>query len=70
MLMAFLKKANVNFEDMQSDYRFTEDISGGDDVYSIYMAKKKTGKPKDDYPSKWIILVLNVGMLSLDQEIA
>ena len=37
---------------MQSEFRFAEDISGGDDVYSIYMAKKKNGNPKDDYPSK------------------
>lgn len=23
----------------------------GDDVYDIYMAKKDSGKPKDDYPN-------------------
>ena len=52
MLMRFLKEANENFKEIQSKYRFDEDISGGDDVYAVYMAKKKTGKPKDDYPSK------------------
>ena len=51
--MRFLKEANANFKELQSKYRFDEDISGGDDVYAVYMAKKKTGKPKDDYPSKW-----------------
>ena len=52
MLMRFLTEANLNFKELQSEYRFDEDISGGDDVYAIYMGKKKTGKPKDDYPSK------------------
>lgn len=37
---------------MQIADRLDEDTSGGDELYEIYMAKKKTGKPKDDYPNQ------------------
>jgi len=52
MLLSAVREANTDFEDMQLPIRFTEDLSGGDEVYDIYMAKKKNGKPKNDYPSK------------------
>lgn len=52
MLLIALQEVNKKFEDMQSDYRFIESAELGEDVYEIMMAKKKTGKPKDDYPSK------------------
>lgn len=52
MLLTGLNEANKRFEDMQSDFRFIENIELGEEVYEIMMAKKKTGKPKDDYPSK------------------
>ena len=34
--------------------RFIQKIDGGEDVYDVYMAKKKSGKPKDGEPSKFI----------------
>ena len=47
-----LTEANQRFEEMQSDVRFTKNIELGEDVYDVYMAKKKSGKPKDGEPSK------------------
>ena len=52
MLIRFLQEANSYFKEMQSDYRLWEE-STSDELYEVYMAKKKTGNPKDDYPSKY-----------------
>ena len=38
-------------EEIQSQMRLKEDLSGGEKDYDIYQASKK-GLPKDDYPSK------------------
>ena len=52
MLIRFLQEANHYFNEMQSEYRLWDE-STNDDLYEVYMAKKKTGNPKDDYPSKY-----------------
>jgi hypothetical protein len=52
MIMSAIKQANNDFIQLGLPQRFTEDISQGDVVYDIYMAKKDNGKPKDDYPSR------------------
>lgn len=55
MIFKAIQVCNNHFEDFEISHRFTEDLSGGDEVYDVYMAKKKKGKmglPKDDYPSK------------------
>ena len=52
MLLTGLCEANKRFEEMQSEHRFVENVELGEDVYDVYMAKKKTGKPKDGEPSK------------------
>ena len=31
--------------------RFTENIELGEEVYDVFMAKKKSGKPKDEEPN-------------------
>jgi len=51
LLLTGLNEANKLFEEMQSETRFVESIEGGEEVYDVYMAKKKTGKPKDGEPN-------------------
>lgn len=53
MLLTGLQEANHHFEEMQSPWRFVENIELGEEVYDVYMAKKKSGKPKDGEPSKY-----------------
>ena len=52
MLLMGLTEANQRLEEMQSERRFIRNINLGEEVYDVYMAKKKTGKPKDGEPSK------------------
>ena len=52
MLLTGLTEANQKFEEMQSEVRFIRDITLGEEVYDVYQAKKKSGKPKDEEPSK------------------
>ena len=54
LLLTGLHEANKLLEEMQSEARFVESVEGGEEVYDVYMAKKKTGKPKDGEPSKCI----------------
>ena len=42
---------NDQFKEAGSPYRLKEDLSGGEDDYDMYAARKN-GKAKDDYPSK------------------
>lgn len=49
--MIGLAEANRFLEDMQSEFRFKESIDLGEEVYDIYSAKKKNGKPKDGDPN-------------------
>ena len=58
MLLIGLAEANSFLEEMQSDFRFKEDLSLGEYVYDLYTAKKKNGKPKDGDPSKLIYLLI------------
>lgn len=51
MLLSGIAEANRRFEEMQSEMRFLSNIDGGEDVYDVYMAKKKSGKPKDGEPN-------------------
>ena len=55
LLLTGLNEANKFFEDIQSDLRFLENVDLGEEVYDVYMAKKKTGKPKDGEPSKSLV---------------
>ena len=48
-----LTEANQRFDEMQSEVRFIRDVSLGEEVYDVYQAKKKSGKPKDEEPSKF-----------------
>ena len=52
MLLNGLMEANRRFEEAQSSRRFIENVELGEEVYDVYMAKKKSGKPKDGEPSK------------------
>lgn len=52
MLLTGLNEVNQRLEEMQSEYRFIRNIELGEEVYDVYMAKKKSGKPKDGEPSK------------------
>ena len=52
MLLTGLIEANKRFEEMESEVRFIENVELGEEVYDVYMAKKKSGKPKDGEPSK------------------
>ena len=63
MLLSGIAEANRRFEEMQSEMRFLSNIDGGEDVYDVYMAKKKSGKPKDGEPSKFFLLQSSVLLL-------
>lgn len=52
MLSKAIVECNESLEAAELTHRFTTDISQGDEIYDVYMAKKKNGKPKSDYPSK------------------
>ena len=44
---------------MQSELRFTEredliEVAERDMLFEMFSTKKKTGKPKDEEPSKWL----------------
>ena len=52
MLSKAIEDANRVFRAMAVPFRFTEEITWGDDVYDVYMSKKKHGRPKTGYPSK------------------
>jgi len=51
MLLSGISEANRRFEEMQSEVRFIENVELGEEVYDVYMAKKKSGKPKDGEPN-------------------
>ena len=58
MLLAGICEANKRFEEMQSEFRFTEredllDVAERDMLFEIFQAKKKNGMPKEEEPSKW-----------------
>ena len=58
MLSKAILDCNESFEVLNLPHRLVEDVTRGDDVYDVFMAKKKNGKPKDDYPSKfWLFKV-------------
>ena len=57
MLSIAITEINDILEEINSNFRFTTDMSQGEEVYDIYMAKKRNGKPKEDYPSKYIFLL-------------
>lgn len=50
MLQNAIGECNESLKEAQIPYTLIEDISGGEDVYEVYMSKKKNGRPKDDYP--------------------
>ena len=60
LLLTGLNEANKLFEDIQSDLRFLENVDLGEEVYDVYMAKKKTGKPKDGEPSKSLVYSISL----------
>jgi hypothetical protein len=53
MLLSSIEMNNQLFDEAGSTFRLKEDLSGGDQDYDMYAARKN-GKPKDDYPSKLI----------------
>ena len=55
MLLTGLCEVNKRFEEMQSDIRFIESVENCDGIYDIFTAKKKSGKPKDEEPSKLVL---------------
>jgi hypothetical protein len=55
MVLAGVRLLNEKMDEIESEHRFSEAIpldSRDEEHYGVYMAKKKSGKPKDDYPSK------------------
>jgi len=52
MLLIGLGEANKILEDTPTDLRFKESIELGEDVYAIFSARKKNGKPKEGEPGK------------------
>ena len=40
-------------QEIESEWRLSEDVTN-EDLFDLYMAKKKSGKPKDDYPSEYL----------------
>ena len=58
MLLIGLSEVNKRLEEIQSDIRFIETVDNCDGIYDIFTAKKKSGKPKDEEPSKLVLSIL------------
>ena len=70
MLLIGLSEVNKRLEEMQSDIRFIEAVDNCDGIYDIFTAKKKSGKPKDEEPSKLVLnILIDVEMFRLGVEI-
>ena len=66
MLLTGLCEVNKRLEEIQSDIRFIEAVDNCDGIYDIFTAKKKSGKPKDEEPSKLVLSALiDLGMFRL-----
>lgn len=50
MLLIGLSEANKFLEETHSEMRFKESTELGEDVYCIFSARKKNGKPKEGEP--------------------
>ena len=55
MLLTGLCEVNKRLEEIQSDIRFIEAVDNCEGIYDIFTAKKKSGKPKDEEPSKLVL---------------
>ena len=51
MLENAIREVNESLKEANVPLLLIEDISGGEDVFEVFMSKKKNGRPKDDYPS-------------------
>ena len=70
MLLIGLSEVNKRLEEVQSDIRFIEAVDNCDGIYDIFTAKKKSGKPKDEEPSKLVLSILiDIEMFRLGVEI-
>ena len=70
MLLIGLSEVNKRLEEMQSDIRFIEAVDNCDGIYDIFTAKIKSGKPKDEEPSKLVLSILiDIEMFRLGVEI-
>ena len=70
MLLIGLSEVNKRLEEMQSDIRFIEAVDNCDGIYDIFTAKKKSGKPKDEEPSKLVLnILIDIEMFRLGVEI-
>ena len=66
MLLTGLCEVNKRLEEIQSDIRFIEAVDNCEGIYDIFTAKKKSGKPKDEEPSKLVLSALiDLGMFRL-----
>ena len=59
MLQSGLCEVNKRLEEIQSDIRFIEAVDNCEGIYDIFTAKKKSGKPKDEEPSKLVLRCIN-----------
>jgi len=41
-------------QEIESEWRLSEEVTN-EELFDLYMAKKKSGRPKDDYPSKYYL---------------
>lgn len=51
MLEQAISEVNQILNETDSKFKFTCDTTLGEEVYDVYMAKKRNGKPKQDYPN-------------------
>lgn len=42
-------------QEIESEWRLSEEVTN-EELFDLYMAKKKSGRPKDDYPSKYLLV--------------
>ena len=59
MLIKAIEQTNSIFEDTMCNLKLKEDLSGGEQDYEMYSARKN-GHPRDDYPSKQSKYLLNL----------
>jgi len=52
LLVEAIDKINKHLKEINAPYTLSDDHETFETNYNLYIAKKKSGKPKDDYPGK------------------
>ena len=53
-----IDQLNRRLRELDADYKLNDDPDAVEQSYNINIASKKNGKPKDDYPGKFLIEII------------